>query len=64
MSDRNQDASRTDASEHNPPNSTRRESAEQQGTARASANPQDDEDSEQTTASRPRGKTEDPDRTL
>jgi hypothetical protein len=64
MADRNQDASRADAFEHNPPNSIRRESADKQGGARASANPQDDEDSEQTTASRPRGKTEDPDRTL
>jgi hypothetical protein len=64
MADRNQDASRTDASEHNPPNDIRREDAEQSGRARASGTPQDEEDGEQATASRPRGKTEDPDRTL
>jgi hypothetical protein len=64
MSDRDQDPSRTESPEHNPPNSSRREGAKPSSGARASGNPQDDEDSEQSSASRPRGKTEDPDRTL
>ncbi|MFL5608650.1 MAG: hypothetical protein ACJ8AD_19500 [Gemmatimonadaceae bacterium] len=64
MADRKQDTSRTDATEHNPPNSSRREGAEPSSGAHASGKPQDDEDSEQSSASRPRGKTEDPDRTL
>jgi hypothetical protein len=64
MADRKQDTSRTDATEHNPPNSRRREGAESSTGARASGNPEDDQDGEQTTTSRPRGQTEDPDRTL
>jgi hypothetical protein len=64
MADRNQDPSRTEAAEHSPPNSRRREGSEQPGGAHGSGKPQDDQDGEQTTASRPRGQTEDPDRTL
>ena len=64
MADRKQDTSRSDATEHNPPNSRRREGAEQPGSARASGKPEDDQDSEEATTSRPRGHTEDPDLTL
>jgi hypothetical protein len=64
MADPKKDTSGTDATEHNPPNSIRREGADPSSSARASGKPEDDQDSEQATTSRPRGHTEDPDRTL
>jgi hypothetical protein len=64
MADRDQDPSLTESPERNSPNSSRRAGAEPSSGARASGTPQDDQDGEQSTESRPRGKTEDPDRTL
>jgi hypothetical protein len=64
MSDRNESTPRTDDSTRTNTAPSSKETAEPSAAARAQESPQDDEDSAQTSESRPRGTTEDPDRTL
>jgi hypothetical protein len=64
MSDRTESAPRGDDSTRTNTAPNRGETAEPSAAARAQENPQDDADTAQTSEARPRGKTEDPDRTL
>jgi hypothetical protein len=66
MSDRNESAPRADDSTRTNTAPSSSETAEPSAgaSARAQENPQDETDSAQSSETRPRGKTEDPDRTL
>ena len=64
MSDRNESAPRGDDSTRTNTAPSSSETAEPSAPARAQENPQDENDSSQSSESRPRGKTEEPDRTL